>query len=650
MKKLLFTFLAFAATAINVSAKVGDTFTYTHGSFTETYQITSESPREVTLTLMTASAATDYNMPKTVTKGNTTYTVTAIYEYALEGAKFTWASISSAVTKIGKCAFRNCTALKKVYFDSGFSATSLPANMLKDCTSLQEFTVPASITSIDETCFNGCNALETVSFASGSKMTTLPKVFSSLSSLKEVSLIPASIETFSEGCFRNCSKLTKVTFEAGIKATELAGSMFANCSSLQSITIPANVTSIGKSCFSSCSALTSVLFANSGQNLTKIGDYAFAGCGALTYIMISKNVTSIGEAAFSQCEALNSVTFNTGNSALELSDYMFNKCTSLQQITLPSGITKIGKTCFGGCSALKKVVYSNEGANLEEIGDNAFQQTAMEEFTFPKNIVKVGNNTFKGNYNISKVIFLNPTPPTDGNNTTCSGMDDLERAKKLNIYVPYRSVNAYLASNIGTYYKSYMGVWAKPTTEYFSFCANKALAVHQVEGLTAYRATHDKGSKKIDLWKVTSDVQPAVGLIMKATPDKMYLISRNQGSAYPLKENILVGVTADTKINATDGGNTNFVLYNGEFHNTTAGTLASGKAYAQVPTSELPAGAKQLTFVLADDESEIGTTAIEHIDADNSASDQPAYNLSGQRVGPGYKGVVIINGKKMIRK
>ena len=165
MKKLLFTFLAFSATAINVSAKVGDTFSYTHGSFTEIYEITSESPREVVLTSMRASAATDYNMPKTVTKGNTTYTVTEIYPYALEGAIFTWASISSAVTKIGSNAFRNCTALKKVYFDSGFSATSLPANMFYGCTSLQEFTVPASITSIDETCFNGCAALENESHA-----------------------------------------------------------------------------------------------------------------------------------------------------------------------------------------------------------------------------------------------------------------------------------------------------------------------------------------------------------------------------------------------------------------------------------------------------------------------------------------------------
>ena len=32
----------------------------------------------------------------------------------------------------------------------------------------------------------------------------------------------------------------------------------------------------------------------------------------------------------------------------------------------------------------------------------------------------------------------------------------------------------------------------------------------------------------------------------------------------------------------------------------------------------------------------------------SSDSDQPRYNLQGQRVGKDYKGVVIVNGRKMI--
>ena len=44
------------------------------------------------------------------------------------------------------------------------------------------------------------------------------------------------------------------------------------------------------------------------------------------------------------------------------------------------------------------------------------------------------------------------------------------------------------------------------------------------------------------------------------------------------------------------------------------------------------------------------TTAINEVNADKVAANGKAYNLSGQRVGNDYKGIVIVNGKKMIRK
>lgn len=44
------------------------------------------------------------------------------------------------------------------------------------------------------------------------------------------------------------------------------------------------------------------------------------------------------------------------------------------------------------------------------------------------------------------------------------------------------------------------------------------------------------------------------------------------------------------------------------------------------------------------------TTAIKSINTQAKKAQQPAYNLSGQRVNKSYKGVVIVNGKKMMRK
>ncbi|MBO4660433.1 MAG: hypothetical protein J5610_03125, partial [Prevotella sp.] len=58
--------------------------------------------------------------------------------------------------------------------------------------------------------------------------------------------------------------------------------------------------------------------------------------------------------------------------------------------------------------------------------------------------------------------------------------------------------------------------------------------------------------------------------------------------------------------------------------------------------------APQLSIIIDGDE----TTSINALDSRLSTlvQAQPMYNLSGQRVSDSYKGIVIVNGKKIIRK
>lgn len=69
------------------------------------------------------------------------------------------------------------------------------------------------------------------------------------------------------------------------------------------------------------------------------------------------------------------------------------------------------------------------------------------------------------------------------------------------------------------------------------------------------------------------------------------------------------------------------------------------QAYMKVPSSQ--ANEAGYTFVIND-----GTTGISAVEAEDSVLDlnQPMYNLAGQRVGKDYRGVVIQNGKKTIKK
>ncbi len=74
-------------------------------------------------------------------------------------------------------------------------------------------------------------------------------------------------------------------------------------------------------------------------------------------------------------------------------------------------------------------------------------------------------------------------------------------------------------------------------------------------------------------------------------------------------------------------------------------TLAKGKAY--IPGTALANIADFLPFVIGDEDE---TTTINAVDAAGMDDDTPVYNLAGQKVGKDYKGVVIVNGRKVVRK
>lgn len=61
-----------------------------------------------------------------------------------------------------------------------------------------------------------------------------------------------------------------------------------------------------------------------------------------------------------------------------------------------------------------------------------------------------------------------------------------------------------------------------------------------------------------------------------------------------------------------------------------------------------PAAAHAIFYSLGDITG--NTTGIADVKAETVKADAQMYNLAGQKVGKGYKGIVIKNGKKMIQK
>ena len=108
--------------------------------------------------------------------------------------------IEDGVTRIGSCAFMNCSSLTDV-------------------------NIPNSVTSI------GCYA------------------FRECSSLKKIN-IPNSVTSIGEDAFYFCTSLVELNIQDGI--VTIAGGAFVNCSSLTHIDIPNSVTNIGENAFNGC--------------------------------------------------------------------------------------------------------------------------------------------------------------------------------------------------------------------------------------------------------------------------------------------------------------------------------------------------------------------------------------------------------------
>lgn len=319
------------------------------------YYNLNDDGTSVTVTFET----TNYNsysgnvvIPNFVTHGGTTYTVSAIGDYAfMQSPDLTGIVISDSVKTVGRWAFRSCTGLRNVTI--GKSITTL--RYKKGSAIFYAFQDCDSITSLTWNAVNcadnghmGTTNIEQVTF--GPDVQVIPPGIAKESLITEI-IIPYSVTTIGSSAFANCHYLENVTL--GNSVTTIGSSAFANCELLESIDIPDAVTSIGSSAFSGCSSLAHVTLGNS---VTTIGGGAFRNC-IFKFIDIPNSVTTIGDGAFDGCTSLTHV--NMGNSVTSIGNGAFYDCKGIEEITIPNTVTQIGLAAFYGCDYLTKVNISS---------------------------------------------------------------------------------------------------------------------------------------------------------------------------------------------------------------------------------------------------------------------------------------------------
>ncbi len=281
-------------------------------------------------------------------------------------------------------------------------------------------------------------------------------------------------------------------------------------------------------------------------------------------------------------------------------------------------------------SIITKVVvyggtYGGPSYNRLTIGDgtNTWKEVTVSGSS------QTGTNTYTGGTALSGTGKLRIT-------STCGGTSNGVRVSGFKIY---KSAPVYGYSNYTTSLSTSVTIGE---SHYLSYCFMNKLDFSETD-VKAYKASVD-GKGKVTLTKV--DVVPAgEGVVLYCETPDTYSIPVTTKDASDVTGNQMVGVLVRTQVVWNPEANVyNYILQQGKFNMATDGYLKPNRAYLSTSYNVEGAGAKPLTIIFAEEE----TDGIRSVG--NTTEDVVRYNLSGQKVGSDYKGIVIVNGKKYLRK
>ena len=184
---------------------------------------------------------------------------------------------------------------------------------------------------------------------------------------------------------------------------------------------------------------------------------------------------------------------------------------------------------------------------------------------------------------------------------------------------------------------------ARHATLYYS---NKAFTIPQ--GVVARTYKIEDNMLKLSKKYVSGDVLPKdIAVVLKADEGSYtFWMTEKQGEKD--EKNVLKGTDDNSQ---TTGGTIYYGFSNGKrgvgfyWRKADGGAFENGahKAYiAYTPSST----AQAKSYLVFDTATGVHLTAFQ----ESQMEDEPTYNLAGQRVGKDYKGIIIIRGKKYLRK
>ena len=163
--------------------------------------------------------------------------------------------------------------------------------------------------------------------------------------------------------------------------------------------------------------------------------------------------------------------------------------------------------------------------------------------------------------------------------------------------------------------------------------------------LEAYAVKLDAATKTITLKKIDGVVPAGKAVLLKGIPGKSYELTKGEGPVAQVVTDLKVSEGSATSIDKTTAVY-GLATVDGQdgFYKAVGKTIPAKRAYLEIEDN----GNSAKFYSLGDHSgSTTGITSVKNEAAGNNA---PMYNLAGQLVDKGYKGIVIKNGKKIVLK
>lgn len=341
----------------------------------------------------------DVTIPKTVSNGVETFSVTGIGESAFKSCgELVSVTMPEGLTSIGNEAFYQ-SSIKTVSLPSTLS--SMGSSAFRECRNLTGIVLPDALKEIKEYAFYECNNLRTLML--GNATTGIEQYAFYKTGIQQLAF-PSTMKDVAHDAFASCQSLQSLNLNDA--AVFLAGRSFDNCTSLVSIDLGNKVTGFGRYSeysnedyqrgpFSRCTALTRIVIPASITEL----QYTFYGCSRLYDVILPNTLVSIGPRTFQDCAIRELVV---PANVQTIGNHAFYNCP-LASVTLSSSLSSIGDYAFSACP-LTTIDFPS---TLKIIGTHAFNNVKVKELLIPTSVIRIGAWAFENCTSLTKVKIDN---------------------------------------------------------------------------------------------------------------------------------------------------------------------------------------------------------------------------------------------------